>query len=614
MTIGIRGINPIWTEFDLTGHLFDDSFYLYVLQNTIPYIPTPVYHDVDLSIPWTNPIQFLANGTLPIDIFWDPTLVYRLEFRQNNGILPPSQTDPLIYEVDNYVPGTGGSTPITTVAFPSGNQITNAQFALFNLSSPITITVAGTYNIAPGWYLDLAGSGSATISQVPFTSVNPNPSNAPYALHLVLSGWNADSVVLRQRFHQNGLLWSNKAVAATVTAATGTGFQSLTANLVSDLGTPLAEVLSIPVINTTLTEYTGIGSLPASTDTTVPPAAYVELQVHLSSNNDIYLTSFQLIVEDPAMPFQPAFTQDTIDMQINTTYHDAYPIVPVGTIIDFGGFGLPLHYLLCDGAAYNRIQYNQLFRALTNSETVTLTSGMATFNVVDGTIYRIGMGVEGTGIPTFTTITGISTNTITISSNATSSGNVVVRFFAAAPTFVMPVTLNSTNTFTVPSAANLGINMAVTGNGIPANTIVTGISGTTINISNNATLTGASVLTFYGVGNGDGSTTFNVYNLEDYVVAGAGGTLLGSNSGLGTLGGYATHLITLSELAQHTHDAGSPGTQFWENSSTNNFAQSGAGVNGQGVNTTGDISNYTSQTALSLVQQTALMKKCIRYQ
>ena len=120
--IGVRGVNPIWFEVDLTGHPFDDNFYLYVLQNTIPYLPATVYHDVDLSIPWTNPIEFLANGTLPIDIFFDPTMVYRLEFRQNLGLSPPSQADPLIYEVDNYSPGSGGVTPTPVVSITSQND------------------------------------------------------------------------------------------------------------------------------------------------------------------------------------------------------------------------------------------------------------------------------------------------------------------------------------------------------------------------------------------------------------------------------------------------------------------------------------------------------------
>jgi len=53
---------------DLTAHAFDDTFYMFVLENTIPYIPATVYHQPD-GTPWTNPIRFLANGTLPVDIF-----------------------------------------------------------------------------------------------------------------------------------------------------------------------------------------------------------------------------------------------------------------------------------------------------------------------------------------------------------------------------------------------------------------------------------------------------------------------------------------------------------------------------------------------------------------
>lgn len=71
MAIGVRGSNPIWTEVDLQGNLFDDTFWLFVLENTLPYIPATVYHDPDLNTPWNNPIQFLGNGTLPNDIFFE---------------------------------------------------------------------------------------------------------------------------------------------------------------------------------------------------------------------------------------------------------------------------------------------------------------------------------------------------------------------------------------------------------------------------------------------------------------------------------------------------------------------------------------------------------------
>ena len=126
-TLGIRGANPIWNMVNLWGKLFDDTYWMWVLSNQIPYIPASIFHDPDLSDEWDNPIRFLANGTLPNNIYYEPNMVYRLEFRKNNGLAPPSQSDPLIYLVENYVPGEGGSTPVDTVATLSSNQITNPQ-------------------------------------------------------------------------------------------------------------------------------------------------------------------------------------------------------------------------------------------------------------------------------------------------------------------------------------------------------------------------------------------------------------------------------------------------------------------------------------------------------
>ncbi len=171
MALGIRGANPIWVEVDLTGRIFDSTYYMWVLQNTIPYIPTTVWQDPDLNVEWDNPIQFLANGTLPNNVYFLPDMVYRLEFRQNNGLAPPSQSDPLIYLVENYMPGTGGSTPVDTVTTTSENQITNPQFSLISFSSPYTysgaagsLPVAGTIQVGPGWFLDLAGTGTVTLN------------------------------------------------------------------------------------------------------------------------------------------------------------------------------------------------------------------------------------------------------------------------------------------------------------------------------------------------------------------------------------------------------------------------------------------------------------------
>lgn len=538
MALGIRGANPIWFEVDLQGKLFDDTFYLYVLENTIPYIPAIVYHDPDLNIAWTNPIRFLANGTLPIDIYFEADKVYRLEFRQHIGAGMPSQQDPLIYEVDNYVAGTGGSTPVDTVAFASSNQVTNPQFALLSLENPVTIgdTNPDPIEIAPGWSLLLAGTGTVTITRVSLDNSNLNPSNAPYALRLTMNGWTADSVILRQRFEQNGMLWANKTVSTTVTARLEGSPQSITANLVDSNTAVLGTVLPLTPINEAWNEYTGYAELGASTNPNDPPAAYIDYLLHLPSNIDIYLTSFQLVVQE--LPIQPSFEQDSINRQIDHTYNTAYPIIPVGTIIDYAGFIQPEHYYYCDGRAINRVRDYLLFNALTTKETVTLTSGVNTFTVVTNADYHIGMAIEATGIPAATTISNISGTTITMSANATATGPASVTFFAWGP--------------------------------------------------------------------GDGTTTFNVPNLEGIVTAGSNGSLFANNNGVGLGGGEATHVLTIPEMPAHTHHT---------------FSTAGGGVNENAgaanrnsPNDVGTSSATGGNAAHNNVQPTALVKKCIRYQ
>jgi len=533
-TLGVRGANPIWSEVDLQGQLFDDTFYLFVLENTIPYQPATVYHDPDLNVPWTNPIQFLANGTLPVDIYFETDTVYRLEFRQG-----PTQQDPLIYEVNNYVAGSGGSTPVDTVAFASSNQVTNPQFALLSLENPVTIggTNPDPIEIAPGWTLLLSGTGTVTITRVALDNSNENPSNAPYAIQLTMNGWTADSVMLRQRFEQNGMLWASKNVSTTLTARLQGSPQSIKADLIDSNSSVLGTVLPLTPINDSWNEYTGYAELPATTNPDTPPAAYIDYLLHLPSNIDIYLTSFQLVVQD--LPIQPSFEQDSINRQIDHTYNTAYPIVPVGAIIDYAGFVVPEHFYVCDGSAKDRVRDYLLFNALTTTETVTLTSGVNTFTVADSFNYRVGGPVEGTGIPAGTTISNIAGTTITMSANATATGPSLVRFFAW--------------------------------------------------------------------GDGDGSTTFNVPNLQGFVTAGANGTLFaGVNNAIGYGAGEATHVLTIAEMPAHTHTV-----PF--NIPNNAVLSSGGGFNSTNQNVT-NTSSTGSGDAHNNVQPTYCVKKCIRYQ
>jgi len=314
MATGVRGANPIWFEVDLTTHAFDDTFYLFVLENTIPYNYSDVYHDSGLTTVWDQPIQFLANGTLPTDIFFVSGRVYRLEFRQG-----PTQQDPLIYLVENYRPE-GGSGPIDTVAFTSSNQITNPQFSLVNFSVPYS--VSGTdlsLEVAPGWVLELGGSGTVELEQEPLDESTKNPSNAPYALHITLTGWDSGECFLRQRFEQNGMLWANKTVSSTLTARINGAPQDVNAFLIDSNDVPLATILEEQEISGAFEEYTGYGVLGDTTNPDMPPAAYIDYKLALPNNVDIYVTSIQVVVQD--LPVEPSFEQDSINRQIDHAFN-----------------------------------------------------------------------------------------------------------------------------------------------------------------------------------------------------------------------------------------------------------------------------------------------------
>lgn len=340
MTTYVRGSNPIWFEVDLSSNHFDDTFYMFVLQNDLPYLPATIYHGPDGATPTTDPIRFLANGTLPVDTFFDPAVTYRLEFRHG-----PTQADPLIYLVEDYSPTSGGGT-VVTFELTTDNQITNPQFALIDFSSPYTITSGTTQNveIAPGWTLVLTGTGSLVATRVPLvgTGTTINPSNAPYALRLTMVGW--DTAVLRQRFQQNGMLWAGKVVSSAITAKieSTSVTATISATMMDSNGTNLGTVLNSTVLTTTFDEYTGSDTFPAPTDPTIPPAAYIDYLLNLNGNMDVYLTSIQLVAGDVPV-FQPDFEQDSIQRQIDHTFHnyrDSILFQPKDSILTGWDFGL----------------------------------------------------------------------------------------------------------------------------------------------------------------------------------------------------------------------------------------------------------------------------------
>lgn len=317
----IRGFNPVWYFVDTDGNQADDSFYLWVLSNTVPYVPVPVYHDPAGTLPWTNPIQLNANGTLPVDVYFTPGNVYRLELRKNDGTAPPSQADELEYLIEGYIAGEGGEAPIDVTDAATTNQITNPQFADILFDSPYTFTGTNPdpIEIAPGWFLELTGTGTVVIAREPLNAALANPTNAPYALHLTLTGSWTGIPFLRQRFQQNGMLWANRYVSTSLTARSDGTPQSITARLDDSNGAPVAVLLTTGPLTNDFVEYSGVAQLTASTNPNLPPAAYMDYKILLPTTIDLYITSLQVVSSAANGIYK--YEQETVDRQIDHEFH-----------------------------------------------------------------------------------------------------------------------------------------------------------------------------------------------------------------------------------------------------------------------------------------------------
>ena len=617
---GVRGIQPNWFYPNLVGQILDDTYYFFVQSTVSPYNQSPVWMNPDETSPWSYPIQFLASGTLPDNIYFDSATEYRLQIRQ--GTDPNSS--PLIWEINNYFPDGSSSSGPSTTATQTTNQITNPQFSQIYFVSGATST-ASSIPVAPGWTLVLAGiSGTTTLTQIPIQGNQNIVTNAPYALGISTSGWTG--VQLIQTFNQNGSLWANESVALTFVARSATALitPTIVANLVPSVGTPV-QLFSQALTSNYALEQNSV-PIVMSTNTNTPPNASTQLIFNWAGGIAIDITSIQLVGQSESANVD--YAQETIERQIDQLYHLAYPVLPVGTIIDLFSFAAPSHYLLCNYVAYSRATYFQLFNAITNSETVTLTSSSATFTVPTGhgALYSVGYGLEGVGIIVGTTVTGISTDTITMSSAAIASGTVPVRFFAAASIIQETVTWTGASAFGVANGALYHVGQAISGIQIPTGTTISTIVSNAITISapsSPAYSTQMSIVNFYDAGNGDGSTTFNVPDARRKNTVGSGGVVvslpasaisggLGVGNQFGNVGGQETHLQTNNEVGPHIHTI-VPG--FVGQTAGATGAVSGSQLmNENGQNTSGVVYTAGSQTAFNVIQPGLVTNKYIRFE
>jgi len=268
----VRGASPIWYFPNVVGMQLDDTYWAFFLTNDLPYLPQAVYQDFQALTVWANAkVQFQPDGTLPNNIFFTEGLPYRIEIRKGF-----TQQSPLIRLIENYIAGESSDEPVDDAASSLENQFTNSQFSQVYFTTPNVITVAGTYNIAPGWFLDLVGTGTptCTLSQLNFSGIDGNeiPNYPPTGLEVNATGWS--SVTLRQRLKNNGALWTGKFVAISVTGQSGNVPQNIQVLYIPNspgLPQTLLQGTLTPASFTTLANPTLI-SIPSSntTDAIVP--------------------------------------------------------------------------------------------------------------------------------------------------------------------------------------------------------------------------------------------------------------------------------------------------------------------------------------------------------
>ena len=344
-TAFVRAANPIWYFPDLEGLPLNDEYYIFFLSNVFPYVPQAVFQDVDGTIPWNNPLEFFPNGTLPDNLYWNDSEVYRLEIRQGN-----TQADPLIYEINDFVPGQGGGiTPSASAGF-TDNQISNGQFNQISFSGTYTITTAGTYEVAPGWFLALAGAGITVLSQQILIADQDQINNPPYALRINNTGWA--SADLYQRFENNGALWASNTqqlgfVSMSVTAqAQGANYNPL--SLIYKDSSGVEQVIASGTINTgSYQVLDGTIPLADSTNAQSSAIAYIDMVIRLKPTGVIDITNIQVVGQELPIgsetPATPTYKQETIERQIDHLfhyYHDSIIFQPKDTILTAWNFPL----------------------------------------------------------------------------------------------------------------------------------------------------------------------------------------------------------------------------------------------------------------------------------
>lgn len=358
------------------------------------------------------------------------------------------------------------------------------------------------------------------------------------------------------------------------------------------------------------------GDATAITSTTGANAGVVNYQYGFTPNYELNLASAPSALPIPRAPFNQLMLDVTTALQLLQTYGASPWIAPATGSPLVGG---PVNYPL-----YARVFYAPVAGAYAG--VYTLWESQVAANDSTPGDNNDWLAVSGKSGQVGDVIYSSSPNGRAGSLKC--DGSAILRadykpLFYALTVSQTAISVNTSTTLTVTSTANLstGANTQIEGTGItPGTYIVSILSGTTVQMSAPAIASGTSTMIFFIWGNGDGSTTFNLPLLYRTVPMGATGQVGTSVIGgyLGQSGGFESHIISLPEMAPHTHNAGSNTNINFIQLDGNTSSQPSVPktVSGEAVlnpNVTGGITGYSTQTPLSLIQPTTNLWGYVQY-
>jgi hypothetical protein len=277
---------------------------------------------------------------------------------------PSVQGSVLQFTRQGWPPNLIQSTSPSDVFESSQNLFTNPQFSIVNFVNTvgqtyyeITVSGAGSVEIAPGWSISYAGAGSLKLSQGVISSdVTTNPS---YYLQID-SDAGVTPIKLIQRLSYSPRVFENNYLSVAVLAnCTDNIAETITVDYTTSSGSS-KQVLSGAVSNNNqFTLLAGVAGAPVLIDVTnnvSPATGYVDMIINVPSNRTLQFTSvFGVTVQNATSLVSSV--QSTDAQQTNATFWYYKPELeykPIPSYTLGWDFGMnPFQAQNSSGANYN---------------------------------------------------------------------------------------------------------------------------------------------------------------------------------------------------------------------------------------------------------------------